>query len=134
MNKDNPGVNDFSVGDYFGLPTAKQIKSVNSNGNINYGVNALYGRGYAMTWNEYFRDINLMPAAFCPLDDSDRLFNSRVSDPFKYAYAYGSLLPVSRCMTILQVLCLTLSVERMFLSILAVLLLLKPAALFLILK
>lgn len=92
-----PGVNDFSVGDYFGLPTAKQIIDVNASGAVKYGVNALYGRGYAMTFNEYFRDVNLMPAAFCPLDDTDRVFQNVVgSDPFASAYAYGPLLPVAK--------------------------------------
>lgn len=97
FNRSTPGVSDFTVGDYLGLPTAKQIIDVNPDGPVDYGVSALYGRGYAMTFNEYFRDVNLMPAAYCPLDDSDRFYSTSVTpDPFASAYAYGGLLPVSK--------------------------------------
>lgn len=46
----NEGLNNGSIGDYFGLPTGikKKIK-----------VNALPARAYAMIYNEWFRDENL---------------------------------------------------------------------------
>lgn len=104
FNINSPGPDDFSVGDYMGIPTRKQILSINggsmssvASGDFEFAVNALYGRGYAMTWNEYFRDVNLQPAASCPLDDTDRtVVSTNRTDPFVSAYTYGALLPVAK--------------------------------------
>lgn len=101
--KSAPGPMSFSVGDYMGQPTRKQVLSINGgslsnvpDSDFEYEVCALQGRGYAMTWNEYFRDVNLQPAAYVPLDDSDRTVVANPTDPFAYAYQYGPLLPVSK--------------------------------------
>lgn len=90
-----------SVGDSFGLPVSDQIEAITRGtrpDTFKYEVLAYPGRAYAMTWNEYFRDVNLQPAAYVPLDDSDRNFADieDLDDPYQSAYAYGALLPVSR--------------------------------------
>lgn len=91
------GVAPYSVGDYLGLPTAMQINNISNTVKEDYSVSSYPGRGYAMTWNEYFRDVNLMPAAYCPLDDSDRMYiDVDPEDPYASAFCYGALLPVSK--------------------------------------
>lgn len=75
-----------SVADYFGLPT----------GVAGLRVNALRPRMYALIWNEYFRDQNVMSPAACPTNDSGVTSPSSLSDPILEAYKGGGLLPVCR--------------------------------------
>jgi len=49
--------------DYFGLPMIESIDPVET------GVNALPFRGYALIWNEWYRNQNLFPSAVIPTDD-----------------------------------------------------------------
>lgn len=75
-----------SVADYFGLPT----------GVAGLRVNALRPRMYALIWNEYFRDQNVMSPAACPTNDTGVTSPSSMSDPILEAYKGGGLLPVCR--------------------------------------
>lgn len=75
-----------SVADYFGLPIGvPQLR-----------VNALRLRMYALCWNEFFRDQNVMSPAACPTNDSGVTSPSTMSDPILEAYKGGGLLPVCR--------------------------------------
>lgn len=49
VNAPSGGWNIGTIADYFGIPTGK----------TGFGVNALPFRGYALIWNEWFRDENL---------------------------------------------------------------------------
>ena len=83
------GTNGFlpgSVADYFGVPLGVK----------NLAVNALRFRAYALIYNEYFRDQNLMSPAACPTNDTDVTSPSSLGDPVLDAYKGGSLLPVCR--------------------------------------
>lgn len=75
-----------SVADYFGLPI----------GVPGLRVNALRLRMYALIWNEYFRDQNVMSPAACPTNDTAVTSSSSMSDPILEAYKGGGLLPVCR--------------------------------------
>lgn len=75
-----------SVADYFGLPI----------GVPGLEVNALPFRMYALFWNEYVRDQNLMPPAACPTNDDDVESPASLVDPVLDAYKGGSLLPMCR--------------------------------------
>lgn len=74
-----------SVLDYMGLPTKVEGLS----------IDACYPRAYALVWNEYFRDQNLMPAAAVPLGDQDAEFSDNPDAWLSAAYG-GALLPVCK--------------------------------------
>jgi len=86
QSADSVGFLKGSVADYFGLPTGKP----------KLRVNALRPRAYALIWNEYFRDQNLMSPAACPTNDTGVTSPSSMSDPILEAYKGGGLLPVCR--------------------------------------
>ncbi len=74
-----------SVLDYMGLPV----------GLTGISVDACYPRAYALIWNEYFRDQNLMPSAAVPLTDGDDDYPVS-GDPWLTAALGGDLLPVCK--------------------------------------
>ena len=74
-----------SVLDYMGVPV----------GVMGISVDACYSRAYALVWNEYFRDQNLMPAAAVPLTDSDADYPVS-GDAWLTAALGGDLLPVCK--------------------------------------
>lgn len=74
-----------SVFDYMGIPV----------GVTNISVDACYSRAYALVWNEYFRDQNLMPAAAVPLTDDDSFYPGS-GDAWLTAAEGGDLLPVCK--------------------------------------
>lgn len=74
-----------SVFDYMGIPVGVEGIS----------VDACYSRAYALVWNEYFRDQNLMPSAAVPLTDGDDPYPSS-GDAWLTASSGGDLLPVCK--------------------------------------
>lgn len=61
-----------SIGDYMGIPTYVHDSE---------GVNALLARAYLKTWNDYYRDGNLMDEAFLNIGDSAE------DDEYSYEHA-----------------------------------------------
>nr|WDY38283.1 major capsid protein [Rattus norvegicus microvirus] len=59
-------------------------------------LSALYPRGYALIWNEWFRDQNLEDPAHVYVDDTDRAYPFLKSDPIVVAEFGRALLPVSK--------------------------------------
>lgn len=74
-----------SVFDYMGVPV----------GVSNISIDACYSRAYALVWNEYFRDQNLMPSAAVPLTDDDQYY-PKSGDAWLTASLGGDLLPVCK--------------------------------------
>ncbi len=74
-----------SVFDYMGVPT--NVEGIS--------IDACYSRAYALVWNEYFRDQNLMPPAAVPLTDSDTEY-PLPGDAWLTAANGGDLLPVCK--------------------------------------
>ncbi len=65
-NKFNFGATNYSVMNYFGIPSAI------SGGSLT--VSDLPNRAYRLIWNEWFRDQNVQMPVFVPTDDSSRSF------------------------------------------------------------
>lgn len=68
------GVAPKSVGDYFGLPTNMTARDPNPK----LEVSALPFRAFAMIYNEWFRDTNVMNPVHIDLDDTNR---TGINDP-----------------------------------------------------
>ncbi len=65
-NKFNFGATNYSVMNYFGIPSAIPGGSLT--------VSDLPNRAYRLIWNEWFRDQNVQMPVFVPTDDSSRSF------------------------------------------------------------
>lgn len=72
-----------SVADYFGIPIPDDGEY------LDFSVNALPFRAYALIWNEWFRDENLQDPCLVDLGDSDSVYDGQTT------YG-GKLLPVSK--------------------------------------
>lgn len=70
-NGDTIGWNEGSLGDYLGYP----IKS-----NVPFAVSSFVLRSYVKVWNDWFRDENLMPAAYFQTGDNDVVGRLRGAD------------------------------------------------------
>lgn len=81
-----------SVADYMGIPIGDNTP--------NSSINALPFRAYALIWNEWFRDENLMDSVAIYKGDGTQLFEYRATNTFDDAlltsYKGGNLLPVSK--------------------------------------
>lgn len=80
------GWGECSIADYFGIPTKIS----------NISVSSLFFRAYALIWNDYFRDENLMNLADVPKSDATETGATLFQSAWVGACKGGAPLPASK--------------------------------------